>query len=319
VNFLALSVIGIVLPDNVLIPTVSQAEELLLAQARHFFQPLPKDIATPELPITPESAKLGRVLFFDPRLSLDGTVSCARCHQPSIYGTDALPKSVGVENQPNPRNAPTILNAALQLAAHWYRDRISEENQAAKSFLGKASFGNPDFATVEAKIKAIPSYKGMFAKAFPGIKDPVTQQNCGKAIGAYERPVVIFSSFDSYPKGDITALSAAAKAGLAEFLGAGSASCHDEVGVGRRTFKKFGIIADYWTATDGRESDKGRYKVTNAQADIYVFKLPGLHNVPMTPPYFHDGSVATLSQAIRVMADLKTGRKMSDQQVEPMV
>ncbi len=135
---MALSVIGIVLPANVLIPTGSQAEELLLAQARQFFQPLPKDMATPEFAITPELGELGRVFFSDPRLSLDGTVSCARFHQPSLYGTDALPKSVGVENLPNPRNAPTILNAALQLAAHRYGDRISVEDQAAKSFLGKA-------------------------------------------------------------------------------------------------------------------------------------------------------------------------------------
>lgn len=224
-------------------------------------------------------------------------MSYARCHQPSLYGTEVLPKSVGVENRPNPRNAPTILNAALQLAAHWYGDRIS----------------------VEAKIKALPSYKGMFAKAFPGEKDPVTQQNCGKATGAYERTLVTASPFDSYLKGDIAALSAATKAGLTEFLAAGYASRHDGVGVGGRTFKKFGIIADYWAATGGREVGKGRYNVTNDKADIYVFKVPVLCNVPMAAPYFHAGSVATLSQAIRVMADLQMGRKLNDQQVEPMV
>lgn len=304
---------------HVLIPNSAQAEDSLLAKASQSFQPLPKDMAAPESPITPELAELGRALFFDPRLSLDGTVSCARCHQPSLYGTDALPKSVGVENRPNPRNAPTILNAALQFAAHWYGDRTSVEDQAAKSFLGKASFGNPDFASVEAKIKAIPSYEGMFAKAFPGEKDPVTQQNCGKAIGAYERTLVTPSPFDSYLKGDITALSSGSKAGLTEFLAAGCASCHDGVGVGGGTFKKFGIIADYWAATGGREVDKGRYNVTNDAADMFVFKVPGLRNVFMTPPYFHDGSVATLSQAIRLMADLQTGRKLSDQQVDSMV
>lgn len=318
-DFLALIVIGIVLLSHVLIPTGAQAEELLLAKSRQFFQPLPKDMATPEFPITPELAELGRVLFFDPRLSLDGTVSCARCHQPSLYGTDALPKSVAVENRSNPRNAPTILNAALQFAAHWYGDRTSVEDQAAKSFLGKASFGNPDFASVEAKIKAVPSYEGMFAKAFPGEKDPVTQHNCGRAIGAYERTLVTPSPFDSYLKGDIADLSAAAKAGLTEFLAAGCASCHDGASVGGGTFKKFGIIADYWAATGSREVDKGRYNVTNDKADEYVFKVPGLRNVSMTPPYFHDGSVATLAQAIRLMADLQTGKKLSDPQVESMV
>lgn len=318
-RFSPLILLGMVLLTHVLISNRAQAEDSLLAKAAQFFQPLPKDMATTEFPITPELAELGRALFFDPRLSLDVTVSCARCHQSSLYGTDALPKSVGVENRPNPRNAPTILNAALQFAAHWYGDRISVEDQAAKSFLGKASFGNLDFASVEAKIRAIPSYEGMFAKAFPGEKDPVTQQNCGKSIGAYERALVTPSPFDRYLKGDIKALSAAAKAGLTEFLAAGCASCHDGVGVGGGTFKKFGIVPDYWEATDGSEADKGRYNVTNDKADIYVFKVPGLRNVSMTPPYFHDGSVGTLSQAIRLMADLQTGRKLSDQQVESMV
>jgi len=316
-RFSAIILLGTIFLTHVLISNSAQAEDSLLAQARQFFQPLPKDMATTEFPVTP--AELGRALFFDPRLSLDGTVSCARCHQPSLYGTDALPKSVGVESRPNPRNAPTILNAALQFAAHWYGDRISVEDQAAKSFLGKASFGNPDFASVEAKIKAIPSYEGMFAKAFPGEKDPVTQQNCGKAIGAYERALVTPSPFDSYLKGDATALSEAAKTGLAEFLEEGCASCHGGAGLGGRSFQKFGIRGDYWVATGGREVDKGRYNVTHDEADMYAFKVPGLRNVSMTPPYFHDGSVATLSQAIRLMADLQTGRELSDQQVESMV
>jgi cytochrome c peroxidase len=318
-RFSPLILLGAVLLTHVLIPNSAQAEDSLLARARQFFQPLPKEMATPESPITPELAELGRALFFDPRLSMDGTVSCARCHQPSLYGTDALPKSVGVENRPNPRNAPTILNAALQFAAHWYGDRTSVEDQASKSFLGNASFGNPDFANVEAKIKAIPSYEGMFAKAFPGEKDPVTQQNCGRAIGAYERTLVTPSPFDSYLKGDTSAISEPAKTGLAKFLEAGCASCHGGACLGGRSFKKFGIRGDYRVAISGREVDKGRYNVTNDEADLYVFKVPGLRNVSMTPPYFHDGSVATLSQAIRLMAELQTGNKLSDQQVESMV
>jgi cytochrome c peroxidase len=318
-RFLALILLVMGLLTHILIPNRAQAEDSFLAKASQFFKPLPKDMATTEFPITQELADLGRSLFFDPRLSLEGTVSCARCHQPSLYGTDALPKSVGVENRLNPRNAPTILNAALQFAAHWYGDRSSVEDQAAKSFLGKASFGNPDFASVEAKIKAIPSYEGMFAKAFPGEKDPVNQRNCGKAIGAYERTLVTPSPFDSYLKGDMTALSAAAKAGLAEFLDAGCASCHGGTGLGGRNFQKFGIRGDYWEATGGIEVDKGRYNVTNDAADIFVFKVPGLRNVSMTPPYFHDGSIATLSQAIRLMADLQSGRKLTDQQVDSMV
>jgi cytochrome c peroxidase len=250
---------------------------------------------------------------------LDGTVSCARCHQPSLYGTDALPKSVGVENRSSTRNAPTILNAALQFTIHWYGDRTSVEDQAAKSFLGHASFGNLDFSGVAAKIRTVPSYEEMFAKAFPGEKEAMTLQNCGKAVGAYERTLVTPSPFDSYLKGDTRALSAAAREGLAEFLGVGCASCHDGMGVGGRMFQKFGIHGDYWTATGSKEVDEGRYNVTNQPTDMYMFKVPVLRNVAMTPPYFHDGSVATLPEAVRVMAKVQSGKTLSDKQVDHIV
>ncbi len=318
-GFLASATLGLILLCHVLAPAGPLEEESLLMKAKQFFKPLPKDMATVQFPITPELVELGKALFFDPRFSLDGTVSCARCHQPSLYGVDALPKSVGVENRQNSRNAPTILNAAIQLAAHWYGDRSSVEDQAAKSFLGHASFGNTDFDSVAAKIKAVPSYEGMFAKAFPSEKEPVTQQNCGKAIGAYERTLVTPSPFDRYLKGDTAALSASAKAGLTEFFGEGCASCHDGVGVGGGMFRKFGIHGDYWMATGGKDVDNGRYTVTNDPVDKYMFKVPGLRNVAMTPPYFHDGSVAALPEAVRVMANLQTGKKLTDSQVDHIV
>ncbi len=318
-SFSALTLLGIVLLIHILVPSNVQSEDSLLVKARRFFQPLSEETATQEFPMTPELVELGRALFFDPRLSVDGTVSCARCHQPSLYGTDALPKSVGVENRPNPRNAPTILNAALQFSAHWYGDRTSVEDQAAMSLLGPASFGNLDFSSVKAKIKAVPGYEKMFAMAFPSEKDPVTQQNCGKAIGAYERTLVTPAPFDNYLRGAAKMLSVGAVAGLTEFLATGCVSCHGGITLGGREFRKFGIFGDYWELTGSSKVDKGRFNVTNDPADLYVFKVPGLRNVSMTPPYFHDGSVETLSQAIRLMSDLQIGQKLSDQQVDSMV
>jgi cytochrome c peroxidase len=168
------------------------AETELLKQAQQTFRPLPHDAGTPDFPIMPEKVELGRKLFFDPRISADGTVSCARCHQPSLYATDGLPLPRGVHDKINPRNAPTVLNAALQFAAHWRGDRKNVEDQAMQALVGPPSFGNSDYATAMAKLKAIPGYDALFKKAFPGEQDPINQQNWGKAIGAFERTLIAF-------------------------------------------------------------------------------------------------------------------------------
>jgi cytochrome c peroxidase len=294
-------------------------EKTLLEQAQRLFKPLPKDMSTPEFPINPERVDLGRTLFFDPRPSLDGTVSCARCHQPSLYGTDALPKSIGAENRLNAHNAPTVLNAALQFVEHWYGDRSSVEDQATKSLVGLASFGNPNHTVAIAKIKAISAYQHIFAKAFPNEKDPITPANWGKAIGAYERTLVTPSPFDAYLKSDTNTLTPEARAGLREFINVGCISCHNGIDIGGGMFQKFGVFEEYWKATGSKEIDKGRYNMTKNTADLYVFKVPSLRNVAMTPPYFHDGSVTNLPEAVRIMAEVQLGKKLSDKQVRNIV
>src|SRR5262249_189899 len=123
----------------------------------------------------------GASFFFDPRISNDGTVSCARCHQPALFGTDGLAKSLGVHSKLNPRNSPTVLNAALQFKAHWRGDREDVEDQAHQALIGPPSFGNPDYVAAIARLKAIRGYLEMFKKAFPGERDPVTPDNWGKA------------------------------------------------------------------------------------------------------------------------------------------
>jgi cytochrome c peroxidase len=291
----------------------------LLKEAQSFFQPLPKDMATSDFPITPTRVDLGRKLFFDPRISVDGTVSCARCHQPALYGTDGLPKPRGAHDKLNPRNAPTILNAALQFKEHWRGDRENVEDQAKQSLIGPPSFGNPDYASAMARIKAIPGYTDMFRKAFPGEKNPVTQDNWGKAIGAYERTLVTPSRFDAYLAGDADALSPAERAGLSKFIGTGCIACHNGPGVGGRMFQKFGIVEEYWKETGSKQVDKGRFDVTHDPSDMYVFKVPSLRNVAMTPPYFHDGSVRSLPDAVRIMAKVQLGKTLSDQDTNEIV
>jgi cytochrome c peroxidase len=291
----------------------------LRQQAASIFKPLPRDAGTAQYPITPTRVALGRALFFDPRVSLDGTVSCARCHQPALYGTDGLTKSIGVRSRGNPRNAPTILNAALELAAHWRGDRVSVEDQAKKALLGPPSFGEPDYATAMAKLAAIPGYEPLFRAAFPDAPKPVTADHWAEAIGAYERTLLTPAPFDAYLRGDDQVLGPDARAGLRTFMDIGCAGCHNGVDVGGGSFQKFGVVEPYWQATGSQPVDKGRFDVTKKPADLYVFKVPSLRNVAMTPPYFHDGSVATLPAAVRVMARVQLGKTLSEADVRHIV
>ncbi len=294
-------------------------DQALLKQAQGLFKPLPVSMATSEFPITAARVSLGRMLFFDPRISLDGTVSCSKCHQPGLYGTDALAKPIGAKDRENPRNAPTVLNAALQVAAHWRGDRKNVEDQATQALIGPPSFGNPNYDVAMAKVKAIPGYAELFRKAFPGDADPVTAENWGKAIGAYERTLVTPAPFDAYLKGNVRALKPVARAGLGKFIASGCAGCHNGADVGGGIFQKFGVTEDYWNETHSKSVDKGRFDVTKNPADTYVFKVPSLRNVARTPPYFHDGSVATLPEAVRVMAKVQLGKTLSEQDVSDIV
>jgi len=306
----------------VLAGSIAPAEDndaQVLKEAQGLFEPLPKDLATSKSPVTPERVDLGRKLFFDPRISDDGTVSCARCHQPALYGTDGLAKSLGVHSKLNPRNSPSVLNAALQFKAHWRGDRANVEDQAQQALIGPPSFGNADYAAAMARVKAIPGYPEMFKSAFPGETDLVTADSWGKAIGAYERTLVTPSRFDEYLGGKSDALTVAERLGLRTFIDMGCADCHNGVGLGGEKFRKFGVVEDYWQATGTKEIDKGRTDVTRDPADIYVFKVPSLCNVAMTPPYFHDGSVGTLPDAVRVMARVQLGKTLSDQDTAGIV
>ncbi len=314
----AVAVLAAELGSASAVTQVGARDTELLKDAQSRFKPLPQDMATTELPVTPERVALGRMLFFDPRISVDGTSSCAKCHQAALYGTDGLAKSVGVRNQTVPRNAPTVLNAALNVKEHWDGVFATVEEQAKVSLLSPA-FGNPDFATAVARVQAITGYTELFQKAFPGEQEPVTADNWGKAIGAFERTLVSPSRFDDYLRGKSDSLSAAERKGLRTFTDTGCADCHNGAGIGGRTFRKFGESADYWTETGSKEIDKGRFGVTKNSDDLHKFKVPSLRNVAMTPPYFHDGSVADLSKAVLIMGKLQLNTDLSDREVGEIV
>ena len=291
----------------------------LIRQARQLFGVLPEVMATPENPATPEKVALGGALFWESRVSIDGTVSCARCHPLSLYAADGLPKSVGNRCRVTPRNAPTVLNAAAQISAHWAGERTSVEDQAERSLVGAASFGMPSNEAAAARLKAIPAYADLFHKAFPAEADPVTAKNFGLAVGAFERTLVTPSPFDDFLEGRRPGLSEGQELGLRAFIETGCANCHSGTYLGGQSYQKFGVAEPYWKRTASPEIDEGRYGVTKAETDRYVFKVPVLRNVEMTGPYFHDGSVARLPDAVWIMGKVQLGTDLTEAGVAEIV
>lgn len=297
--------------------TFSYASDVqLLKEARQYFSPLPEVFPSDENPITKEKVKLGKMLFYEPRISIDGATSCSKCHPITLYGADGLKKSQGNNGIINPRNAPTILNSAGQIAQHWRGDRKNVEDQAKRALLGKGSFGAPSYKWVEDKLKSIKGYEELFKKAFPEDKDPINVDNFAKAIGAWERTLSTPSRFDKFLNGYIDALSEKEKKGLKKFISIGCVSCHQGALLGGTVYQKFGIFEPYWKYTKSKKIDLGLYSITKKEEDKYVFKIPSLRNVAMTAPYFHDGSVLSLKDAIKIMAKVQLGKNLSKEDID---
>jgi cytochrome c peroxidase len=305
--FLILSFAGFSLASN--------EDEALLNQAKQIFGPLPKAMVSEKNPITLEKVTLGKILFYETRISIDGTISCARCHPIGLYAADGLKKSIGNNCKPNPRNAPTIFNAASQISGHWIGNRTGVEDQAKQAVIGPPSFGMPSYEAVEKKLKEIKGYAPLFAKAFPGEENPVNIDNFAKAVGAFERTLVTPSRFDAFLKGDQRALTDPQKKGLKTFIETGCITCHSSAYLGGQMYQKFGVFGPYWQYTKRKDVDEGRYVVTKNESDQYVFKVPMLRNIEMTSPYFHDGSVDHLHDAIWIMAKIQLAKIFTDQQI----
>lgn len=290
-----------------------------MKQAQQLFSPLPKAMETEQNPVTPEKVRLGKILFYESRISIDGTVSCAKCHPVSLHAADGLKVSVGNNCKANPRNAPTLFNAAAQISQHWIGNRTSVEDQAKQSVIGPPSFGMVKYEDVEKRLKDYKDYVSLFKAAFPEDKEPVTVDNFAKAIGAFERTLVTPSPFDAYLKGKENAITPGQRRGLKTFMDTGCMGCHSGTYVGGQMYQKFGLIEPYWKYTKSEKIDEGKYAVTKVEADKYFFKVPILRNVEKTPPYFHDGSVDTMGEAVMIMAKVQLGRDLTGQQAGEIV
>ena len=196
-------------------------DEALLKRASQILGPLPATMPSEENPITPAKVKLGKILFYESRISIDGTVSCSKCHPIALYGADGLKKSVGHNCVENPRNDPTVFNAASQISEHWIGNRTSVEDQAKQALIGQPSFGMPSYEAVEKILRSFKEYRTLFKAAFPSDKEPVTVDNFAKAIGAFERTLVTPAPLDAFFKGDKGTTDHATKERAAGIYGPG--------------------------------------------------------------------------------------------------
>ncbi|MDK1389291.1 cytochrome-c peroxidase [Sinorhizobium sp. 8-89] len=295
------------------------AQDNLLDEARLLFSPIPK--VPPALdgkPATPEEIELGKMLYFEPRLSKTHNISCNSCHQIGRGGADGRPTSIGYNGQRGGRNAPTVLNSVFGTAQFWDGRAADLKEQAGGPIANPIEMGTPPAHAVE-EIKGIPGYVEAFVKAFPDEVNPVTYNNIEKAIAVFEGTLTTPDApFDRYLEGDENALTDEAKEGLRLFVDKGCSSCHNGINVGGGMYAPFGVVEK-----PGSEflppNDKGRLQVTGKLDDAYVFKVPTLRNVTLTPPYFHSGNVWDLKQAVAVMGTTQLGTELGAEDVAKII
>jgi cytochrome c peroxidase len=290
------------------VPAVIAADDL------KNFKVLPAKFETDKNVITDAKVKLGRMLYYEARLSKNHDISCNSCHDLSAYGVDGKQFSSGHKGQLGGRNSPTVYNAGNHIAQFWDGRAATLEDQAKGPILNSVEMSMPSDKKVIAVVKSIPEYGDLFKAAFPEDKDPITYDNLAKAIGAFERGLVTPSRFDKFLEGDQKALKDDERAGFAKFIKLGCPTCHTGVAVGGSTFQKLGLINPYPDL-----KDFGRFDHTKDEKDKYFFRVPTLRNVAKTAPYFHDGSLKTLEEVVPKMAWHQLGVKLQDADVKILV
>jgi cytochrome c peroxidase len=294
-------------------PSASGPSATIDPQQLASFGSPPEAIVSQDNPLSEPKIALGRMLFFDARLSKGGDVSCNTCHQLDRFGADGKRVSTGTASQPGVRNTPTVYNAAGALALMWDGRASNVEDQTSLPIFNPVEHGMTD-AEVVRRLESIPGYAEPFAAAFPEEKAPISFKNVGRAIGAFERKLVTPARFDKFLAGDDKAMTDEEKRGFNAFLAAGCASCHFGPYVGANMFQKLGLLRAW---PDNK--DRGRFEITKRPEDMMVFRVPSLRNVVETGPYFHDGSVASLPEAVQLMARHQAGKEIGPAEVKAIV
>jgi len=291
----------------------------LMQSARETFKPIPSAVpAVKGNAVTREEIELGKMLFFDTRLSASQIISCNSCHNLAAGGVDTGPTSIGHGWQKGPRRAPTVLNAVFNVAQFW--DGRAEDLKAqAKGPIQASIEMNATPALVEKTLASMAAYVERFKKAFPEDASPVTFDNITKAIEAFEATLITPASrFDQFLEGNADALTAQEKNGLSLFMDKGCSGCHNGINIGGEAYFPFGVVEK-----PGAEilpaNDKGRFAVTKTASDEYVFRAAPLRNVALRAPYFHSGQVWSLKQAVGIMGASQLGQRLTDQEEDAIV
>jgi cytochrome c peroxidase len=292
------------------------------------WQALPDTAPAPEdNPTTDAKVELGKMLYMDPRFSSTGTVSCNSCHNVMEGGEDSRTFSMGVHGKTGGRNAPTVWNSAFHSVQFWDGRADLLEDQAKGPVANPVEMGMKDVEEAMDRVKQIPGYKPYFEKAFG--KDSMTVDNAAKAVAAFERTLITPNSpYDRYVKGDKKAMTEQQVRGMETFAAAGCASCHSgpafngpKMAFGQGFYAKFPTFAENneYNTKYNLSADKGREEVTGKAADANMFRVSTLRNITDTAPYFHNGSVNDLSEAVRVMARSQLNKDLTDKEVEDIV
>lgn len=295
---------------------VSKEEAKLWVKANQLFKPL-EEAKIDSSEENMAKLRLGKMLYFETKLSKNNNISCNSCHNLKTFGVDNEPTSPGTDGIRGGRNSPTSLNAYLHFVQFWDGRAKDVEAQAQGPILNPIEMGLASADVAVKRIAETPGYAALYAKAYPNQK--MNYENLTAAIGYFERTLATPSRFDRFLANDFEALTVQEKEGLKIYLETGCQTCHMGITLGGSMYEKFGKYDDYWKYTGSKTIDKGVYDLTKNEADKYKFKVPSLRNVSKTYPYFHDGSVKDLKQAVQIMAKVQLNKELTDAQSAALV
>jgi len=293
----------------VVVAGAATADEM--GEYKSFFEPMPY---LPPIPahnsMTPEKIELGRMLFFEPRISASGVISCATCHNPALGWTDRIPRAVGHGGQVGERNTPTVLNSGFLNAQFWDGREPDLEGQALGPIQADIEM-NMSLSDAIERLTEFELYRTHFAAAFPGDPDPIRPENVALAIASFERTLNTPNSpLDRFLRGDAGAMTAQQQSGMRLFVDGGCVACHNGPALTDSNFHRFKLPGS---------TDEGRFLVTGDELDKFAFRTPTLRNVAVTYPYFNNGSVDNLHDAVQLMGQQMLGRDFTPAELDDLV